>query len=472
MFIGIVRGGTVGFVAMVVACVAMPCTLSAADSLEAALAYAYQNNPQLNAQRALVRATDENVPQALAGYRPKISITGSGGIQSLSTTTRTNTLPGSPATYLTQSGENAPWGGGTTITQTLYNGLQTASKTRQAEAQVLAARETLRATEQTVLLNAVTAYMNLLRDIAVLELQHRNVEVLDDQLGQTRKRLDAGNVTATDVYQAESRLAAGRIQMFSAEANYNTSVAVYREAIGLQPGKLAAASPVDRFIPNNLPAALAIGTVQNPNVAAAQYTIDFALQQVKVAEAALLPTVAVQGNLQKNFGSTLTTMESFTASVVGQVTVPIYQGGADYSGIRQAKETASQRRLELDRARDQARTGVLQFWAQTEASKHSLEMATQQVKVTESALNGVSEEARLGQRTTLDVLNAQQELVGARVNLLSAQRDRIVNSYSLLAALGRLSPQVLGLRVDAYSAQVHYHQVRDAWFGARTPGGQ
>ena len=313
---------------------------------------------------------------------------------------------------------------------------------------MLAARETLRATEQAVLLNAVTAYMNLLRDIAVLELQHRNVDVLSDQLGQTRQRLDAGNVTATDVYQAESRLAAGRIQMFSAEANYSTSVAVYREAIGLQPGKLSAASPVDRFIPNSLPAALLLGTAQNPNVTAAQYNIDFALQQVKVAEAALLPTVAVQGNVQKNFGSTLTTMESFTASLVGQVTVPIYQGGAEYSGIRQAKETASQRRLELDRARDQARTGVLQFWGQTEASKHSLEMAVQQVKVTESALNGVSEEARLGQRTTLDVLNAQQELVGARVNLLSAQRDRIVNSYSLLSALGRLSPQVLGLRVE------------------------
>jgi outer membrane protein len=472
MSVGKIGVGRVKSAAMVFACVAMPWTPSFADTLEQALAYAYQNNPQLNAQRALVRATDEFVPQALAGYRPKIAVTGSGGIQSLSTTTRTNWGPPGPATYLTQSGENAPWGAGTTITQTLYNGFQTANKTRQAEAQVLGARETLRATEQTVLVNAVIAYMNLLRDTAILELQHRNVGVLDDQLGQTKKRLDAGNVTATDVHQAESRLAAGRIQLFSAEANFDTSRAVYRQAIGLDPGKLTAATPVDRFIPKNLAAAVTVGIALNPNVVAAQYNIDNALMQVKVAEAALLPTVSVQGNVNKYFGTTLTQLESFTASVVGQVTVPIYQGGADYSAIRQAKETAGQRRLELDNARDQARVGVMQYWAQSEAAKHNLSAATDQVKATESALNGVSEEARLGQRTTLDVLNAQQELVGARVNLISAQRDRIVNSYSLLAALGKLSPQVLGLHVEAYSPRVHYHQVRDAWVGTRTPDGQ
>jgi len=247
---------------------------------------------------------------------------------------------------------------------------------------------------------------------------------------------------------------------------------VYRQAIGLEPGRLVAASPVDRFVPRSLAEAITVGTAQSPSVTAAQYNIDFALMQVKVAEAALLPTVSMQGNVQKSYGPALATLESFSASVVGQVTVPIYDGGASYSSIRQAKETAAQRRLDLDFARDQARVGVLQYWAQTEASKHSLDTALAQVKASESALNGVSEEARLGQRTTLDVLNAQQELVGARANLLSAQRDRIVNSYSLLAAVGRLSPQVLGLRVDAYRAQVHYQQVRDAWFGVRTPDGQ
>lgn len=475
MAIGVFRSGTVKFVAMVVALAAMPCATAFAELLEAAIAYAYENNPQLNAQRALVRATDENVPQALSGYRPKVSVTGSAGIQSLSTTIKnvgTTIPPNAPATYFTQSGENAPFGGGATITQTLYNGFQTANKTRQAEAQVFAARETLRVTEQTVLLNAATAYINLLRDTAILELQHSNVKVLEDQLAQTRQRLEAGNVTATDVYQAESRLAAGRIQLFAAQANFDTSKAVYRQAIGLEPGKLSAASPVDRFVPKNLGTAIATGTAQYPAVTAAQYNVDYALMQVKVAEAALLPTVSVQGNVQQNYGSALATIASFSASVLGQVTVPIYQGGSEYSGIRQAKETAAQRRLDLDYARDQARVGVQQYWAQLEFAKHSLEAATNQVRFSESALNGVSEEARLGQRTTLDVLNAQQELVSSRVNLLYAQRDRIVNSYSLLSAIGRLSPQVLGLHVASYSAQVHYQQVRDAWFGTRTPDGR
>jgi outer membrane protein len=460
---------------MVVACAAVPCSDAFADTLEASLAYAYQNNPQLNAQRALLRATDENVAQALSGYRPKITANGSAGIQSLSTTIKnvgTTIPPNAPATYFTQSGENAPYGGGATITQTLYNGFQTANKTRQAESQVLAARENLRAMEQTVLLNAATAYMNLSRDVAILELQRRNVQVLEDELGQTRQRLEAGSVTATDVFQAESRLAAGRIQLFAAEANHDTSRAVYRQAIGLEPGKLSPASPVDRFIPNNLQTAIGVGTAQHPTVAAAQYNVDVAAHQVKVAESALSPTVSLQGNVQQSNSSALATMQSFSASVLGQVTVPIYQGGSEYSLIRQAKETQAQQRLNLDYARDQARVGVLQYWAATESAKHSVVAATQQVKDTESALNGVSEEARLGQRTTLDVLNAQQELVSARSNLIAAQRDRVVNSYSLLAAIGRLSPQVLNLKVSPYDTQAHYQQVRDAWFGVRTPDGR
>jgi len=475
MFVGIFRVVNAGILAGVLACATITCGRARAETLQAALAYAYQNNPQLNAQRAMVRATDENVPQALSGYRPKISLNGTAGIQSLSTTTKdvgTTIPPNAPATYFTQSGQNAPFGGGATVTQTLYNGFLTANKTRQAESQVLAARENLRAMEQTVLLNAATAYMNLLRDEAILELQKRNVEVLGNQLDQTKTRLNAGNVTATDVYQAESRLAAGRIQLFAAQANYDTSRAVYRQAIGLEPSKLTAASPVDRFVPKTLSGAVAVGVAESPTVIAAQYNVDVAMQQVKVAESGLAPTVSVQGNVQQNYGSALATIQSFSASVLGQVSVPIYQGGSEYSLIRQAKETVGQQRLNLDFTRDQARVGVLQWWAQTEAAKRSLDTATAQVKVTEEALNGVSEEARLGQRTTLDVLNAQQELVGARANLISAQRDRVVNSYNLLAAVGRLSPQALGIKIAPYDTQVHYQQIRDAWFGVRTPGGR
>jgi outer membrane protein len=459
------------------------CVGARADTLEGALAEAYRTNPSLNAQRASVRSTDENVPQALAGYRPRVSITAQGGEQSISTTSKVNssgvTIPGigtigGGVSYQTSSGYNSPFATGLTITQTLFNGFQTANRTRQAEAQVLAARATLAVTEQNVLLNAATAYMNLLRDTAILDLQKSNVEVLQEQLRQTRDRFNVGEVTRTDVAQSESRLAAGRSQLLSAEATYKSSAATYRQVIGSPPGRLSPASPVDRFIPSTLDRSVSLGITSNPAVSSAEFAVDAALLQVKVNEGALLPNVSVQGSVQKSFlgiGS-LSTMESYNASILGTLTIPIYQGGAEYSLIRQAKETLGQRRLDLATTREQVRQNVVQAWGLLDAAKANIEATQAQVQAAEIALNGVREEARVGQRTTLDVLNAQQELVNARVSLVTAQRDRVVASYTLLAAVGRLDPAVLHLAVQVYQPQLHYMQVRDAWAGTRNPDGR
>jgi outer membrane protein len=449
--------------------------VASAETLEAALAYAYQNNPQLDAQRAQVRATDEGVPQALAGYRPKASLTGGVGYQRLNSLTKeisSTTPPGAAAQYFKQTGNNTPQGYGVTLTQNLFNGFQTSNKTRQADMLVLAAREALRVTEQTVLLSAATAYMNVLRDTAILDLQRRNQEVLEEQLRQTRIRLQNGNVTATDVSQGETRLSVARTQVFVAEANLASSKAVYQQVIGLDAGKLSPASSVDRFVPVKVADAVASGTIHHPTVTAAQYNVDSATLQTKIAEAALYPTLNLVGSAQKNFETSLNQYQSLTATIGGQLTVPIYQGGAEFSLIRQAKEAQGQKQIELAVARDQARATVMQAWAQVEAAKKSLDSTRAQVKSAEAALNGVREEARLGQRTTLDVLNAQQELVNARIAVVSAERDRVVNSYTLLAAIGGLSPTVLGLSVPAYNAQAHYQQVRDAWTGVRTPDGR
>ena len=225
-----------------------------ADTLEWALTQAYQNNPTINAQRAAVRATDESVPQALSGYRPKISATASVTEQYVDQKSKTSTTD--PATYTTARGNTAVQSYGATITQNVLNGFQTANRTRQAESQVSGARETLRNTEQQVLLSAATAYMNLLRDGAILDLQRRNVEVLQEQLRQTRDRFNVGEVTRTDVAQSESRLAAGRSSLLTAESNYTTSRSTYRQVIGVEAGKLAAASPVDRLSPKALPCLL------------------------------------------------------------------------------------------------------------------------------------------------------------------------------------------------------------------------
>jgi outer membrane protein len=456
-------------VLVVVACLAASLDVRA-DTLEAALVQAYQNNPQINAQRALVRATDEAVPQALSGYRPRISATATIGEQYMELKSRVNTPSGQ--TVSKQKGDTLPWTLGATATQTIFNGFQTANRTRQAESQVLQARETLRVIEQQVLLDAATAYMNLLREEATLDLQKRNVEVLQEQLRQTRDRFNVGEVTRTDVAQAESRVAAGQSQMLAAQSNYTTARAAYRRIIGVEPGKLTPGAPVDRFSPRRLDLAIAQAQTENPSVLAATYGVDFASLSVKVSEGALYPTVTVTGSIQEVRDSSLSSARTYQASVVGQITVPIYQGGSEYSAIRQGKETVGQRRLELAQNRDQARANVVQAWGQLDAAKAQIDATRAQVAAAEIALNGVREEARVGQRTTLDVLNAQQELVNARVALVNAQRDRVVASYTLLSAVGRLSIPVLGLQVPLYDPMVHYQQVRDSWIGVRTPDGR
>ena len=443
-------------------------------TMEAALIQSYRNNPQLNAQRAAARATDENVPTALAGYRPRVTGNASFTQQHFDNTTKVATA-GLPPVYPRVIADYGVGSYGATVTQTLLNGFQTANRVRQAEGQVFAARETLRTTEQNTLLSAATAYMNLLRDAATLELQRSNVNVLEVTLRQTRDRFSAGEVTRTDVAQAESRLAGGRSQLSVAESNFVTSKATYRQVIGVDPpAKLAAAAPVDRLSPRTLDGAVARGRTEHPLITTAMYNVDIALHQVKIAEGALYPVLNAVGAVQQSNGSTAssTTIQTFSGSLAAQLSIPIYNGGAEYSAIRGAKETLGQRRMDLDTARDQVQQTVTQAWGQLDAAKAQIVATTSQVTASEIALNGVREEARVGQRTTLDVLNAQQDLVNARVALVSAQRDRVVASYTVLAATGALSPQILGLHIETYDATVHYQQVRDAWGGVRVPDGR
>ena len=447
---------------------------ASADTLEWALVQAYQNNPSLNAQRAALRAVDENVPQALSGYRPKLSVTAAGGYNYFSEVNKTVNQQAFPNTviYSSVAGSLGTRQFGATATETLFNGFQTANRTRQAESQVMGARETLRVTEQQVLLDAATAYMNLLRDQAILDLNRRNVEVLTEQLKQTRDRFNVGEVTRTDVAQAESRLAAGRSQLLQAQSNYVTSQANYRRVIGVNPGRLDPGTPVDRLSPAALPRAIIEGETQSPSVLASMYGVDVAELAVKISEGALYPNLGLTAAYTQSYDTQLQNLRQTNVSILGQLTVPIYQGGAEYSAIRQNKETLGQQRLNLDVNRDQARATVVQSWGQLDAAKAQIEATTAQVNAAEIALNGVREEARVGQRTMLDVLNAQQELVNARVALVTAQHDRVVASYTLLAAVGGLSMQRLGLNVMVYDPQVHYQQVRDAWIGVRTPDGR
>jgi outer membrane protein len=446
-------------------------TPALADTIEAALVRAYQNNPQLNSQRAQVRSIDENVPQALSGYRPRVALTASAGYQY----TDTNTTAGGTPTQIVRTeihGTNAPRSAGLTVSQTLFNGQQTANRTRGAESQVSGSREALRVLEQTVLLAGATIYMDYLRDAAIVEVQRSNTRVLEQTLKQTRDRFNVGEVTRTDVAQSEAQLAAGKTQQLTAESNLNTTRSNFRRIIGNEPENLAPGSPVDRYLPGTLPSAVDLSLVENPNVTAAMFGIDVNYLQVKVNEGALLPTVTFQASVQQSYEQTLTIFRSFGASAIAQLSVPVYQGGAEYSLIRQSKETLAQQRLVLEQTRDQTRANVVTAWGQLVAGRAQVASAQSQVTASEIALNGVREEAKAGQRTTLDVLNAQQALVNARVALVTAQHDRVVASYAVLNAVGRLSPIVLNLATTVYDPSVHYHQVRDSWYGVRTPDGR
>jgi outer membrane protein len=369
-------------------------------------------------------------------------------------------------------------GAGITASQTLYDGFQTANRVRQAGSNTSAAREALRVAEQTILLNAATAYMDLLRDGALLEVQRRYVEVLRDLLRQTQDRFKVGEVTRTDVAQTEAQLAQGRATVLSAESQYARSRANYRQFIGVEAGVLQPGAPVDRLTPKRLGEAISIARTRHPSVGVAMFGIDVAVLQVKINEGSLYPQARLVGLVGQNWDPTPpSAVQQFNAFVLTQVTIPIYNAGPTgatdiFSSIRQAEEVIGQKRMDLDAARDQVQASVVTAWGQLEAAKAQILATQAQVASSEIALNGIREEARVGQRTTFDILVAQQNLVNARTALVAAQHDRIVASYTLLAAVGELNLPKLGIHIPLYDPMVHYQQVRDAWVGVRVPDGR
>ncbi|WP_244595442.1 TolC family outer membrane protein [Bosea lathyri] len=438
-------------------------TAVSAQTMESALSRAYSGNPTLNAQRASVRVTNENVPQALSGYRPRI--TASADIGASITDTNLPSLGNSTARL-------GPRGAGVQIDQNIFDSGKTRSSVSQAESQVLGARATLRNTEQNVLLDAATSYMNVLRDTAILSLNRNNVEVLEEQLRQTRDRFQVGEVTRTDVAQAEARLSSAQSQAILAESNLKTSIARYRQNVGAEPKQLAPGRPIENLLPKSLPAALTTALTGHPAIIASLHGVDAAELQVKVTEADLYPVLGVRGIVQQRYDTQQFGDNRFSASVVGSLTIPIYEGGQVYSRTRQAKETAGQRRIEVDTQRDTVRAAVVSAWGGLDAAKAQIIAAQAQVQAASTALAGVREEAKVGQRTTLDVLNAQQELVLARSTLVTAQRDRVVASYAVLSAVGRLSAETLKLKTESYDARRHYDQVKGLLWGTQTPDGR
>ncbi|AZG78881.1 TolC family outer membrane protein [Methylocystis rosea] len=465
------RGSTLVFICI------LANSASCAETLTGAMRRAYGASPVLNASRAQLRAIDETVPQAQAGLRPRVSADAYIGAQRnrLITQQRDVYLDDPTKTDHSksiQSGASAPRSAILSVEQPIFDGFRTQNQTRAAESGVFAGRERLRLTEQRVLFDAVSAYMNVLRDTAVLKLQENNVAVLAEQLRQTHERYLAGQITLTDISQAEARLAGGKSLASAARATLDASIGVYRRTIGVGPTKLAPGAPIDRRLPKTREEAERIALGEHPFILAALHDADAADLDIKALEAEFLPRLSIVGDIFTQTDFTGIGNRNIGARVGGRLNVPLYEGGVTSSRVRQAKETAGQRRLDADVARAEVLALVRANWGALQAAKTQIASAQTQIAAAERALYGVREEAKAGQRTTLDILNAQQELLNARIGLILAQRDRVIASYAVLAAIGRLSTRNLNLNATNYDPSLHFEQVKDLWGGAQTPSGR
>lgn len=439
-------------------------TASAAETIFGALGKAYNNNSTLNSSRAGLRVANEGVPLAKSGYRPRVTSTAG----------------------ITNSSNTAQFGGrgvtsssfGIEIQQSIFDGFQTRNNVQAAEAGVRAERANLHNTEQNVLFDAAQAYMDVLQNRQITMLRAQNLEFLREQLRAARARFEVGEGTRTDVAQAEASLASAQAQLTLARANTETAEATYRELTGSNPGGLSGAQPLSRLLPNSLQSAYSIAAAKHPAIATRDALVDSQLFSVKVAEGAFLPSVGLAASLTTNssnlgggqFGRDPS--HSTNAQVGVSLTVPIYQGGQASASVRQEKERLGQARIDGDVARDQVRQVVTSSWSQLTASRASVVANKEGVRASRLALNGVVEERDVGQRTTLDVLNAQATLIDAQIALVGAERDLVVSSYALASAVGKLTARNLGLKVRLHDVEVHYKEVKDAWFGLRTPDGR
>jgi outer membrane protein len=435
---------------------------ASAETIFGALSKAYQLNSELNSARAGVRVTDEGVAIAKSGYRPTVT-----GVSAID--------------YTSQAGTRLTTGSfGVEINQMLFDGFQTRNNVAAAESRVFASNESLRNTEQNILFNAASAYMDVIRDREVAVLLERNLEFLSEQARAARSRFEVGEGTRTDVAQADASRSAAVARVAAARAQAQSSAAIYRQIVGEEPGQLQAAAPLAKLLPNSLDQAIGIASSRHPAIMATEHLVDAAGFTVKSAEGQLLPQLSATAGVSRNYrntessepGASVNDGTENSATIGARLTVPIYQGGRTSAQVRQSKESLGQARIEVDVQRDQVRAAIVSAWTQYIAAQQTLAAAREAVTATQLALEGVIEERNVGQRTTLDVLDAQADVIDAQVTVVNSQRDLVVASYAILSGAGDLSVRRLGLNVAEYRPEEHYEAVKDKWFGLRTPDGR
>jgi outer membrane protein len=445
------------------ACAAVACAAASSlgapvarsQSLVQALAATYNGNPDLLAQRAVLRQTDETLAAAVANWRPKVSLS----VEYNKIEYDSLSIRLAP-TYYILNGRTTQL----SATQPLFRGGKTVADTKAAQANIQAQRATLADTEQQVLLQTVTYYADLVRDLGIVDARRNNVRVLVQQLDATRERFRVGELTITDVSQSEARLEGGKADLVLAEAQVRIDEAAFTHVTGLKPTKVGDL-PLFGAIPSSEDECVALAMDTGPRPVSAQNKITAASYGVNSAISALLPQVNLIGFIQYQQDLSVPGDQYYQYGVRVQATVPIYQNGSEWSSIRQAKELVGQRRNELDSARRTAAETAIKYWRNLDSARSRVISFQAQVKANEVALNGVRQEALVGSRTTLDVLNAEQELLNSQVNLISARHDVQVNYYGVLSSIGRLTARTLGLPVEYYDEEKYYKEVGSRWIG-------
>lgn len=452
-------------ISVVVGVLALGSGGAVAQTLEEALAQAYSTNPTLAAQRAALRAADERVAQALSGYRPTVQ-----GTLSASGTRTNSAIEGAGGNRSTSS--STPKAAGITVTQPIFDAT-VGPNVRRTERLVEAQRATVLTAEQNVLLNAATAYMDVVQNQAVLTLNINNEQVLRRQLEAARDRFRVGEYTRTDVSQSESRLANSIANRVSSEGTLAASRAVYERFVGTMPGKNLKAPKPTFKLPATLDEVVEMARANHPSVLSAAFQESAQREVVDQQFGRMLPSanVTARGTRTYDAGTTGTfgggtpINRQDSGTLQAQIVIPLYSAGQPEALVREAKETANQARIQIDETRRQVAAAAISSWQALMTARASIDSYQSQIKAAQIALEGVRQEAQVGSRTVLDVLNQEQELLNARVNLVRAQRDEMVQAFTVLSSIGQLTAQQLRLPVQYYDLEAHYRATRDKWFG-------
>ena len=460
-----------GTTAMAAAAYADPASdppLLVPHTLQQALAQAYLTNPQLQAERANLRSIDEGVPTALAGWRPTVQLSGAGtrygetfnesagGVTSFGTPTQ-----GNVRTFLKPLGYQLT----AQVTQPLYNGGRTTSSTHQAVNKVLAERANLIATEETVLFNVVQAYVGVIEDKQLLQLQINNEQVLAEQLRATQDRFKVGEITRTDVAQAESALESARAQRQSAEGTLLTADATYLQQVGSPPPDTLV-DPQPLKLPVRTEQEAMVQAVENnPNVVYQLFQEAAARDAVDVAFSAVMPKLSLQGEYFKQVNQGSTGFQTEGAEGLINLTFPLYQGGSEYAAIRQARQTEQQQHRTVDEARRTALQNSVSSWETLTSTRAAVVSDHAAIRAGFVALDGVERQAIVGTSTTLEVLQQQQTLLNAQTALVQNLTTLVTASYQVAQALGRLTATDLHLDTPLYDETAYYNAVKDRLWG-------